>query len=139
MPGASHPETPPAKILIVDDEPAVGSVLAPILRPHEVTVLTDARQALALLEGGASFDLILSALMMPAMSGMDFYEALAERFPGIARRVIFVSGGAYTARANAFLDRVKNARIEKPFDPNAVRRTVQRQLAEPEASKCRAG
>jgi two-component system, cell cycle sensor histidine kinase and response regulator CckA len=118
-----------AAILVVDDEPAVGSVLARIFRDHEVTVVTAARKALGLIEGGKTFDVILSDLMMPEMSGIEFYDELAERFPEAARRVIFMSGGAYTARANAFLDRVTNARIDKPFAPSAVRDLVSWHLA----------
>jgi hypothetical protein len=40
--------------------------------------------------------------------------------------VVFVAGGQLTAAASAFLDRVANERIEKPFDPQAVRDLVQR-------------
>jgi PAS domain S-box-containing protein len=72
------------------------------------------------------FDIVLSDLMMPEMSGMDFYDEVARRFPDVAGRVVFISGGAFTPRANAFLDRVGNERIEKPFDPRSVRAMVQR-------------
>jgi hypothetical protein len=41
-----------------------------------------------------------------------------------------MSGGAYTARAKAFLDRVTNACIEKPFDTSFVRALVQRHLTD---------
>ena len=74
------------------------------------------------------FDVILSDLMMPEMTGMDFYDELERRFPDAARRMVFVSGGAFTPKANAFLDRVTNPRIDKPFDPRKVRDIVQQRL-----------
>jgi PAS domain S-box-containing protein len=123
---APQPAPTRATVLVVDDEEAVGSVLRRVLRDHDVTVVTAAKAALALLDSGAHFDLILSDLMMPEMSGMEFYEQLRLRFPHAVERVIFVSGGAFTPHAHAFLDRVSNQRIEKPFDPKNVRGIVQR-------------
>jgi two-component system cell cycle sensor histidine kinase/response regulator CckA len=117
-----------ATVLVVDDEPAVGNVLRRLLRDHQVTVMTTAKQALELLFAGSQFDVILSDLMMPEMSGMDFYDELLLHFPEAARRVIFVSGGAFTPTANAFLDRVSNERIDKPFDSQRVRDIVQRSI-----------
>ena len=72
----------------------------------------------------SAFDVILSDLMMPEMSGMEFYDELTRRFPEVADRVVFISGGAFTPSARAFLDRVSNPRIEKPFDARALREIV---------------
>jgi PAS domain S-box-containing protein len=117
-----------ATVLVVDDEPAIGLVLRRVLREHDVTVVTTARQALDLLAAGKCFDSILSDLMMPDMSGMDFHAELSRLFPDAARRVVFISGGAFTPGAQAFLDRVPNPRIEKPFEPQNVRDIVQRSV-----------
>jgi CheY-like chemotaxis protein len=103
-------------------------VLRRVLREHDVTVVTTAREALALLASGKRFDSILSDLMMPGMSGMDFHAELSRLFPEAARSVVFISGGAFTPGAQAFLDRVPNPRIEKPFDPQSVRELVQRSV-----------
>jgi two-component system cell cycle sensor histidine kinase/response regulator CckA len=115
-----------AAILVVDDEPSIGIVLRRVLREHQVTAVTTAKEALELLTAGKHFDVVLSDLMMPKMSGMDFYEEVARRFPALAGRVVFISGGAFTPAAAAFLDRISNERIEKPFDPRRVREIVQR-------------
>lgn len=119
-----------ASVLVIDDEPAIGLVLKRTLREHEVTVVTSAPAALALLAAGRSFDVILCDIMMPQMSGMEFYAELSQRFAHLAPRVVFVSGGAFTPAAHAFMDKVPNERIEKPFDPKAVRELVQRVLRE---------
>lgn len=117
-----------AAVLVVDDEPAIGTVLRRVLRHHEVTAVTSAKEALELLSSGKHFDVIFSDLMMPEMSGMDFYAELKLSFPESARRVIFVSGGAFTPAAKAFLDGVPNHRIEKPFDARSLRDAVQRSV-----------
>lgn len=113
-------------VLIVDDEPAVGIVLGRVLRDHDVTVVTKARDALHLLLSGKQFDVILSDLMMPEMSGIDLYDELTRQLPDVAQRVVFISGGACTPAASAFLERVTNERMEKPFDTKGVRALVQR-------------
>jgi CheY-like chemotaxis protein len=117
-----------AVVLVVDDEPAVGIAMGRVLRHHEVTVASTAKKALELLDAGKRFDVIFCDLMMPEMSGMDFYDELTLRFPGVARRVIFVSGGAFTARASVSRPGDQR-RIDKPFDPHTVRTLVQRYLA----------
>jgi nitrogen-specific signal transduction histidine kinase/CheY-like chemotaxis protein len=114
-----------AAVLIVDDDPFVGTALARVLRDHEVSVVTRARDALDLLSGGKHFDVILSDLMMPEMSGMELYEELTRRFPRAAERVVFLTGGAFTPDAKAFLDRVPNDQIEKPFDPKSLRALIE--------------
>jgi nitrogen-specific signal transduction histidine kinase/CheY-like chemotaxis protein len=127
VPGA-HPSRAVAcaAVLIVDDEPALGLVLHRVLRDHEVSVVTTAKAALELLDAGRRFDVILSDLMMPEMSGMEFYEELARRFPAYLERLVFVTGGAFTPAGKEFLERIPNARIRKPFEPRAVRELVQR-------------
>ena len=115
-----------AAVLLVDDEPAMGTVLRRVLREHDVTAVTSARSALELLAAGQRFDIILSDLMMPEVSGMDFYDEVSRRFPEVVGRLVFVSGGAFTPVANAFLDRVTNERIEKPFDASILRELVRR-------------
>jgi two-component system cell cycle sensor histidine kinase/response regulator CckA len=113
-------------VLVVDDDPMVGGVLRRVLKQHDVTVTTRAKEALELLEEGRRFDVILSDLMMPEMSGMELHDRMIELYPEAAERVVFISGGAFTAGANTFLERVANIRIEKPFDAQTVRAIVQR-------------
>ena len=120
-----HPAAPEgAQVLVVDDEVALGTAFARVLRGHHVTVLTRARDALELLATGRMFDVIFSDLMMPEMSGMDIYDEAACRFPEAAQRMVFVTGGAFTADSIAFLARVPNERLEKPFEPETVRSLV---------------
>jgi CheY-like chemotaxis protein/anti-sigma regulatory factor (Ser/Thr protein kinase) len=133
-PGAPLPWR--AAVLVVDDEPALGSTIRRVLRHHDVTAVVKAEDALALLADGRKFDVVLSDLMMPGMSGMDLYAELLRKYPETAQRVVFLTGGAFTPEANAFLDRVDNERMEKPFDSGALRKLVARlapRVASPEA------
>jgi CheY-like chemotaxis protein len=66
--------------------------------------------------------------MMPEMSGMEFHAELDRRIPELARRVVFISGGAFTSAAHGYLDQVPNERLAKPFRPDEIRALVRRRL-----------
>lgn len=120
-------------VLVVDDEVAIGVTLRRVLRDYDVTAVTSAKEALARIDAGAVFDIVISDVMMPEMSGMELYAELLRRKPSWIERIIFITGGAFTEAAHAFLDRVPNERLEKPFDASAVRTLVGR-LAEASAA-----
>jgi PAS domain S-box-containing protein len=117
------------RVLVIDDESMIASVIERVLRPqHEVHVAKDAAGALALLTRGERFDVILCDMMMPAMSGVDFFHEVQRMDPEIAGSIVFVTGGAFTAAARAFLESIPNARVEKPFDALELRSIVSSML-----------
>ena len=61
---------------------------------------------------------------MPQMTGMDLHSALSQGASEQAGRMIFLTGGAFTTRARAFLDETPNQRIEKPFDALHLRALI---------------
>lgn len=113
------------RVLVVDDEAIVGSMLRRALAPdHDVTVVTRAEEAVELIEKGLRFDVILCDLMMPQVTGMDMHERLVLVAPEQAERMIFVTGGAFTPRAKEFLDRMQGRCVEKPFEVVRLRALV---------------
>ncbi len=115
------------RVMIVDDDVMVSSAVRRTLaREHDVEVVTSSRQALELLRGpkGREVDVILCDLMMPDLTGMDLHAELAAVVPEVSRRMVFVTGGAFTPAARSFMDRVENARVDKPFDPQKLREQV---------------
>src|SRR5713226_1533023 len=117
------------RILVVDDEKMVVSVIKRILsKEHDVVATVAAREALALCAAGEKFDLILCDLMMPEMTGMDLHRELSRVAPEQANRMIFLTGGAFTDKARQFLSETVKEYLEKPFDPVNLRAIVQRYL-----------
>ena len=111
-------------VLVIDDEPLVGRAISRMLTPlHRVVCVGSAAEALALLDA-TPFDTILCDLMMPEMTGMALHARLLEQAPAQAARMVFLTGGAFTPEASEFLDRVPNARLEKPFTPAELRSAV---------------
>jgi two-component system, cell cycle sensor histidine kinase and response regulator CckA len=125
---APTPSTRRGRVLIVDDEPAVGRALRRILREHDVELATSGRQALERLKADSHFDVVLCDVMMPDLGGKDLYEAVRSAGMGLEERFIFVSGGAFTPGARDFLARVPNVTLEKPFDEVAVKRVVRERV-----------
>jgi CheY-like chemotaxis protein len=112
-------------VLVVDDEPYVGKTLRRILgQAHEVEVVGSAREALARLARSPAPDVILCDLMMPGLTGMDLHAELSARAPGLAARLVFVTGGAADDAARRFLQTVANPVLEKPLPPEVLREVV---------------
>lgn len=125
--GRAGRETRPlgGRILVVDDEAVIGRIIQRILAPpHEVTVETQAKVALERLVRGERFDLVLCDLMMPGMSGMQLHAEVtrlaSDQLPGL----VFLSGGAFESRIEAFLAACGSPCIEKPFDSEGLKRRV---------------
>lgn len=133
-PDAKPPEVQPpqrGRILVIDDEPMMARAVQRLLDgEHDVLVTSDPLGAVEQVRAGARFDAILCDLMMPTMSGMEVYEAIAGVEAEQARRMVFMTGGAFTPRAVRFLETVANPRIEKPLEHNALRAVLRRQLGE---------
>jgi CheY-like chemotaxis protein len=115
-----------AKVLVIDDEPLIARILARGLSRHQVIVTGHAREALSRIEQGETFDVILCDLMMPDISGIDVHEYLSREHPAIARRMVFMTGGAFTSEAKSFLSTVGNERIDKPFSMAQISQLVDR-------------
>jgi PAS domain S-box-containing protein len=113
------------RVLVVDDEVIVGTAIGRLLESeHDIEFLTTAAAALDRIHGGDRFDVILCDVMMPVKGGLELYEELRREVPEQARRVIFLTGGAFTPRARRFLDGIVNARLEKPFEKQTLRALV---------------
>jgi CheY-like chemotaxis protein len=93
---------------------------------NEVDVVTDAQQALARFGAGDRYDVVLCDLMMPGMAGMDLYAEIMRREPRLAGRFVFMTGGAFTPRARAFVESVANPCLQKPLDMSQLRSIVAR-------------
>ena len=67
--------------------------------------------------------------MMPDLTGPELYRELLLVSPLLAKRMIFVTGGAFTASTEEFLGTPGREHIDKPFDPEHLRAIMQRILS----------
>ncbi len=110
-----------ARILIIDDEPLLGQTLRFAFQDkHDVEVASSGREVLERLATDADYDLVLCDLMMPDVSGEHVYRAVSERTPSLLQRFVFMTGGAFTERAQEFLAHFAGRQLEKPFNIDEV-------------------
>jgi nitrogen-specific signal transduction histidine kinase/CheY-like chemotaxis protein len=120
------PDSARGRILIVDDDVAVGRTLRLALEEdHDITVVgsgSEALQALRAAPPGASYDAILCDLLMPGMTGGELFSIAREELPDAARRFIFMSGG-YWAEGDSAPASTQPV-LEKPFNLDQVRQVL---------------
>lgn len=120
-PLSSRPPDNRRRVLVVDDEPLVASLLRRMLAPqHDVLVATSGQEALRAIDE-SNFDAIVCDVMMPGMTGMDLYSTLRQKNRALSERIVFMTGGAFMPRVAEFLARVDNPKLEKPFDLDMLR------------------
>lgn len=87
-----------AKILVVDDEESIREFLEIMLRKegYEITLAEDGQKAKDLLQK-KSFDMIISDLQMPNMTGIDLLKYVRQDFPEILFMMITAFGTTETA------------------------------------------
>lgn len=105
-----------ARVLVVDDEDALRWLISEVLTAEGLVVedTSDPHRALELV-AERDFDLVISDLRMPGLSGEEFYARLGEIRSDLARRVIFVTGDVASDSAHRFLSQANVPTLEKPF------------------------
>lgn len=83
-----------ARILVIDDEPALRRSLRRMLRQHDVRMASSAASAMDLL-CDHDFDMILCDVMMPEENGLEFYARVCADHPELAHKFILMSGGIF--------------------------------------------
>jgi CheY-like chemotaxis protein len=100
-----------------------------MLAQHDVATVGSAQEAVDKLAAGERYDVIITDLMMPGMSGMELHAAIAQLAPEQVARMVFMTGGAFTPTARQFFEQVTCPTIEKPFDKAGLLAVLQPLLA----------
>jgi two-component system response regulator FlrC len=112
------------KILVVDDEPVVRELTVEILRRsgYAPQGVPSARDALELLDQEA-FDLVVSDVVMPEMTGVEFLYELRRRRPDLP--VVLMTGGSQEPeRTTKAVELGASVLLYKPFSQAELRAAV---------------
>lgn len=120
-----------ARVLVVDDEPALGRVAARILGRggHQVDIVDSGKGALERYAGPGAYDLVILDSTMPGMSGREVLDELLRRDP--AARVLVMSGYSSDGGPAQLLREGARAFLPKPFTPLELLQAAQAVLLDP--------
>jgi CheY-like chemotaxis protein len=122
------------RILVVDDEPALRRTLERALGPRgfDVTAVGDPHLAYELLET-LEPDLVLLDIHLPGLAGDALFLALARRWPGLAGRVVLMTGDPGALDRDWPAELRRRPVLLKPFSLDNLHDTVVAALAQAEA------
>jgi nitrogen-specific signal transduction histidine kinase/CheY-like chemotaxis protein len=130
--GPASPGQRRHRVMLIDDEPKVAHTMERLLRrDYDVTVALCGQDALHHITAGARFDAIVTDVMMPNMTGLELTEELQRVAPDQVKRLIFLSGGAFTAQARQRLEELGAPQLEKPVTARELRACVSRIVGDP--------
>ena len=115
------------RVLVVDDQVGVGELVARVLSRVgcETQYVREPFDAIALVNGGKEFDLLVTDVVMPRLSGPELARRLRSLIPGL--RVLMMTG--YAQEEDLTGERV----LPKPFSPAQLRAHCAAALAPPDA------
>lgn len=94
----SEPPRRRLRVLLVDDQAMVLKASASMLRELDVVTATSGAEALARLADGAHFDVVVSDVTMPGITGPELYARIRDLYPHLTDRMLLVSGDSYGAK-----------------------------------------
>lgn len=115
------------RILIIDDEQLLLDLLMHLLSMigYQVDQALDSREAAGKLKD-RQYDAIFLDMKMPLMDGKEFYLKIKERFPELARRVVFVTGDVANQQTLSFIEETGNLHLRKPFTIKEVKELLEK-------------
>src|SRR5580700_3554662 len=118
----------PDRILVVDDEEAIRAIVCAILAAagYSWKQASSGMEALALLNSGEEFELMLSDLMMADLDGIGLLERTKERFPDMP--VVMVTAVHDISVALAAIRNGAYDYLLKPFEREQLLNAVGRAL-----------
>jgi CheY-like chemotaxis protein len=114
------------RVLLVDDEELIRRPMGRFLtkRGAEVRDAGDGEAALELLQSGFEPHVILADLRMPRMDGVEFYQRLQRDRPGLADRVLFLSGDITQLAGRGLAEVPRDRVLVKPVELAELERRV---------------
>jgi signal transduction histidine kinase len=109
----------PARILVVDAEPAVAKAIRRVLSGHKVETAEGGVDALARL-AEHPFDLVLYDVMTRDLSAPDLYRRLEEMGGGLERRLALTAAGALSPEVAKLVAETGVRCVDKPFDAGEI-------------------
>lgn len=106
---------PRPAVMIIDDDRLVRTAFARGLRRHyEVVEANNGKEALDFL-ATRMVDVVVTDLLMSGMDGRTFYGHVCDRYPDLAQRILFITGGSVNEESETFVRQMGDAVLVKPI------------------------
>jgi len=104
------------RVLLVDDEEMVRSVVRRLLEPagFTVSVVDSAASAKPALQS-EQFEAVILDIRMPDVDGCELYRWMQAEVPGLTDKVAFLTGEPITGTLARFIEETGRPVISKPF------------------------
>ncbi len=117
-------------MLVVDDEPEICRLVERVLsKEHDVVTTTEPLEALERIRRGERFDLIISDVMMPRLTGISLLAGIAELDAAQAAALVFLTASVLPVEYEATFHSLPNTVLRKPISIAALRDFVRDRLA----------
>lgn len=118
------------QVLVVDDDRVNLQVISNYLKSHNYTIAqaVNGKEALAIINGGFTPDLILLDVVMPEMSGYELCQKIRERFPADELPIIMLTGRRQVSNLVEGLNLGANDYLTKPISKNELLARIRTQL-----------
>jgi two-component system NtrC family sensor kinase len=117
------------RVLVVDDEAYILDFFIEIFKAVPVTIDTanNGQEALEKMKR-LEYDLIVTDFRMPKMGGKELFSWIREHHPGLAHRIIFVTGDVVSNETRSFFEKNHCRFLAKPFKIEEVKDVMQQVL-----------
>jgi CheY-like chemotaxis protein len=114
-----------ARVLIIDDEPAIRFMLKTALS-REGCIVEECADPLKAEETISlkHYDVIFMDIRMPGMNGIEVYKKIVTRRPELGKRVVIITGDIHDKDIKAYIHENGVSWLMKPFDLLTLKQKV---------------
>jgi len=128
-------EARPRQVFVIDDDPVFARSIRRSLKPHVVRTAAAASEAeVQLLDPNYTPDLVLCDVFLPGRNGDTLHSRIATRRPELAKRFVFVTGGALGRAEAEYLKNCACPTLFKPIELKTVTDLLEDEEAESSAT-----
>jgi CheY-like chemotaxis protein len=119
---SSYAATPPEchRVLVVDEWLSLRSVIKGLTQKYALTTLSLPSAALKRIELGESWDAILAFIIMPEMSGFEFFRRMRQTRPDLAARLVLMTEADALPHLRNLQSKSRVPIVTKPADPETL-------------------
>lgn len=121
----SNNTTDKKRVLVIEDEAIIARICTKILNidGYDVNVASNGEVAVDMINK-AEYDIYISDIRMPGMSGIELYNFIKEKYPERIDRLIMLTGDLLSSNTRKFLRDINSPYVLKPFTPDELREAI---------------